>query len=470
MKEIQFNLDDIEEVETTPRRRHRHNHSHNNYQNDYKTVNAQYEHNHSHHHHHHNDNSNVNLHNNDINRNFGSNINTNHHRHSRPEWSEFGCKQVILMSIFVGSLAVVLLSFFVNLILTIKQVVTPRFFLPSIVLIILSFSFGGGILGTYMSPPGMRRPIPKSQLLIMRAMIPIIMLIVSIIFIMIGVENVKSLKKDINKAEDLCKENKGLSMVEIYIKSNDTFNLLKAKKNNMIYSLHHNLNCFPNAKCVKLNQEDNNYICNSKNFSNNENQNIKCNTIDINDNSNQLLNNFKNRNDANLFIENCIDIFKNFLKADNNLFKCESEYNLENIQFVQNLAQENDDKIINYLNNKVKTNNNELQKYRDIVIKYENSRYNYDLECLSKTDYKMSYLMINIYLYVFYFFCLFWIIFGIYSMHQIINLGMGGKLKNLIDEKGNLDRNNIKNYISNKLEVDGEDNNLIIENKKYNNI
>ena len=470
MKEIQFNLDDIEEVETTPRRRHRHNHSHNNYQTDYKTVNAQYEHNHSHHHHHHNDNSNVNLHNNDINRNFGSNINTNHHRHSRPEWSEFGCKQVILMSIFVGSLAVVLLSFFVNLILTIKQVVTPRFFLPSIVLIILSFSFGGGILGTYMSPPGMRRPIPKSQLLIMRAMIPIIMLIVSIIFIMIGVENVKSLKKDINKAEDLCKENKGLSMVEIYIKSNDTFNLLKAKKNNMIYSLHHNLNCYPNAKCVKLNQEDNNYICNSKNFSNNEKHNIKCDSIDINDNSNQLLNNFKNRNDANLFIENCIDLFKNLLKADNNLFKCESEYNLENIQFVQNLAQENDDKIINYLNNKVKTNNNELQKYRDIVIKYENSRYNYDLECLSKTDYKMSYLMINIYLYVFYFFCLFWIIFGIYSMHQIINLGMGGKLKNLIDEKGNLDRNNIKNYISNKLEVDGEDNNLIIENKKYNNI
>ena len=230
MKEIQFNLDDIEEVETTPRRRHRHNHSHNNYQTDYKTVNAQYEHNHSHHHHHHNDNSNVNLHNNNINRNFGSNINTNHHRHSRPEWSEFGCKQVILMSIFVGSLAVVLLSFFVNLILTIKQVVTPRFFLPSIVLIILSFSFGGGILGTYMSTPGMRRPIPKSQLLIMRAMIPIIMLIVSIIFIMLGVENVKSLKKDINKAEDLCKENKGLSMAEIYIKSNDTFNLLKAKK------------------------------------------------------------------------------------------------------------------------------------------------------------------------------------------------------------------------------------------------
>ena len=41
MKEIQFNLDDIEEVETTPRRRHRHNHSHNNYQTDYKTVNAQ---------------------------------------------------------------------------------------------------------------------------------------------------------------------------------------------------------------------------------------------------------------------------------------------------------------------------------------------------------------------------------------------------------------------------------------------
>ena len=43
------------------------------------------------------------------------------------------------------------------------------------------------------------------------------MLVVSIIFLIVGVDNVKSMKRDINKSEDLCKKYKGLSMQEIYI-------------------------------------------------------------------------------------------------------------------------------------------------------------------------------------------------------------------------------------------------------------
>ena len=208
MSQYKLKLDDIEEVESTPRRRRRHNKS--NMNNNYKTINSSYEY---------VQNRNIN----NINRNFDINNNTynqhqHHHQHRnrRPQWEEFGCKQALLMTVFVFSLSVLFLSFLANLILTIKQVITPRFFIPSIILIILSFMFSGGLMGTYIVPP-MRMHRPKfRELLMMRTIIPTIMLVVSIIFLIVGADNVKSMKKDINKSEDLCNKNKGLSMQEIY--------------------------------------------------------------------------------------------------------------------------------------------------------------------------------------------------------------------------------------------------------------
>ena len=458
MKEYQLKLNDIEEVETTPRRRHRHNHQNNNRNTDYRPINVQYEQSHSHQHY---QITNINHHNYDINRTFNeSDKNIRRRNNHRPEWSEFGCKQIILMSVFLGSIIVLLISFLINLILTIKKIIFPRFFLPSIILIFLSFSFAGGIMGTYIIPPHGRR-LPKIQeLLLMRIMIPIIMLIVSLIFLLIGGDNITSLRNNINKAENLCKENKGLSMEEIYIKANETLNELMIKKNNLIYSYHNNLICYPNAKCVKLNKDENNYICNSQDFISDNLSKIKCDIININGTSNQLLININNHKNANLFIENCIDVYKNFFKSDNNLFKCESEYNLENIEFAKNLTENSEQKIQNYLNNRAKENANETKKNTEIVNKYENSRYNYDLECLSQTDYTMSYLIINIYLYIFYFLCIFWILFGIFSMHELINLGLEGKLNFNLNNRYDRERNNINN-IDNKSEDYREVNHLI---------
>ena len=93
------------------------------------------------HHHYNNDYSELNKRG---NRNFDENQNYNHqhrHRPRPPHWSEFGCKQILLMIIFGISILVLCLAFFINLILTIKQVITPRFFLPSIILIFMSFYF-----------------------------------------------------------------------------------------------------------------------------------------------------------------------------------------------------------------------------------------------------------------------------------------------------------------------------------------
>ena len=198
MKEYKLNLDDIEEVESTPRRR-RHNHQMNNNRNDnYKSISVPYEQQHVHHHQY---NNNINELNKGIPRNFDENQHNNRqhrHRPRPPHWSEFGCKQILLMTIFAISILVLFIAFFINLILTIKQVITPRFFLPSIVLIFLSFMFAGGVMGTYIEPPNMKHKPRLKELLMMRTMIPIIMLIVSVIFLLIGGENVKTMKKNIN--------------------------------------------------------------------------------------------------------------------------------------------------------------------------------------------------------------------------------------------------------------------------------
>ena len=86
-------------------------------------------------------------------------------------------------------------------------------------------------MGTYLTPPHKRRnPLRVNELLIMRTFVPSIMLVISLLFLLLGGGNIKNLKEDLNKSEDLCKKNKGLSMEEIYIKTNKTTKELIAQK------------------------------------------------------------------------------------------------------------------------------------------------------------------------------------------------------------------------------------------------
>ena len=448
MNNNRLKFEDIEEVQSAPRRRNRHNHTHN----DYRPINTTYDGNHFH-----SDiNSNVNI-------NGGNNEHQHHHHHHhhhRPQWTEFGCKQIILMCIFGVSMGVLFLSFITNLILTIKQVMTPRFFLPSIILIFISFLCSGGIMGTYLTPPHKRRnPLRVNELLIMRTFVPSIMLVVSLLFLLLGGGNIKNLKEDLNKSEDLCKKNKGLSMEEIYIKTNKTTKELIAQKEDLKYAFQNNLMCYPFPHCVNINSDINNYyICNSQDFIKNESIKINCDLINLKENSKQILQEIKNQKSANLFINNCLDLNKNFFKSEINLFKCESDFNLENIKFSKNLSIASNMNIKEYLNIKLVKILDEIKKGQEIIFKYEKTKYDYDLDCLHHNDYIFSHLLLNIYLYVFYALCVFWIIFGIYSMHRLINLGIEGKLEFLDDRN---DEQRINNYNNvNSSEDDGEVNQL----------
>ena len=72
--------------------------------------------------------------------------------------------------------------------------------------------------------------------------------------------------------------------------------------------------------------------------------------------------------------------------------------------------------------------------------------------------------MLNIYNFLFYFFCVFWILFGIYSMNYLIKLGKSGEINFSLNDLNNEEASNAQN-VNNNLSEEGEDNKLIIEDK-----
>ena len=153
----QYNFEDIEEVETRPKKR-KHIHKHFNENNHSRSLeqnsnnnnnNNMQEHNHTHDH--------VHTHNHYHNHN---------HRRRRVVFAEkLGCSQYLLMILFSLCLFVLFFSFFANVIIAVKQIIIPRIFMPSILIFIFSFMFSGGILGTYMQPPqGAQLLRPESKI------------------------------------------------------------------------------------------------------------------------------------------------------------------------------------------------------------------------------------------------------------------------------------------------------------------
>ena len=477
MKKKQLNWDDIEEVDShRPRRRMRNNQEHNNINN----INNDHPYNYS-------DNNRLTINNESQvqisgidyeipynNNNSNSHSHGNHgnhgnhrHRRRRMKMMKFGCIQIILMTIFLMSIGVLILSFLTNLVLTINQVMTPKIFMPSIILIFLSFLFSASVLGSYIAPMEHNQfRIKYKEILLTRSMAPIIMFIISFIFILGGDNNVKNLKNELTRSQNICEENKGMSMEEIYIKANETLDKYINEKNKLIYSFNNKLICFPIPRCVRLNSESNKYICNSQDFiiNNDETSKIKCDILNNDNNSMNIIDNLKPEKDANIFLENCFNLNINFLVEKNNIIQCVSDMNLEKINFNKNITLKSDKNIGIYLNQNLKKINDKIQQKKQIIKKYETSNYNYDLECLKEADYKLSYLMLNIYNFLFYFFCVFWILFGIYSMNYLIKLGKSGEINFSLNDLNNEEASNAQN-VNNNLSEEGEDNKLIIEDK-----
>lgn len=191
--------------------------------------------------------------------NHKHNQNNNHNHNYRKKKGRntfiirLGFFHYIVLLLFFLSIFVLFFSFFINYILTIKKIIIPKIFMPGIILFFMTFLFSGGILGTYVPPsPWEKNNLKNIDIIAMRIISPIVMLIISIIFLIFGLDNIKYLKKDIKGSQNICESNKGLTMEEIYIKSNQTNYELERTRYNIIYLYNNNLVCYPKGKCIKL--------------------------------------------------------------------------------------------------------------------------------------------------------------------------------------------------------------------------
>lgn len=357
------------------------------------------------------------------NRRNNNNRGHNHTRNNRRRTpifisKEFGFNEKLLITILILSILVLFISFLIYLFLTMKGFIIPRIFFPSIIIFILTSVFSGAIIGTYITPPNKKEKLNKEEIFIMRLLSPIVMLIISFIFLFFSLSNIKTLKANIKRAQNTCELYKGLSMDDIYTKLNKTYFDLDQYKHDLIYTFNQKLLCTSTGKCVNIKSQQKNYICNSDEFiKSNDFSDVKCQKINLNDIQESNLYNSKQDKDVKLFIENCKEVNKNILSIEN-LFNCESKKDLKNIKFIQN--EKNASIIEVYFDKKLEKCNSDMVKIKQLMTKYEGSIYTYDLECFDHLDYLLSYIMINIY-YISYYFCSFsWIYLGLNGIYQLI--------------------------------------------------
>ena len=160
-----------------------------------------------------------------------------------------------------------------------------------------------------------------------------------------------------------------------------------------------------------------------------------------------------------MFIENFKEINKNILPIGE-IFKCESKINLEKIKQIPNWNENDKNKIEKYFNEKLDNYKSKMLKIKEITTNYEKSEYSYDLECYHSIDYKLSYLMINIYCILYYFCSFSWIYLGIVAFFQLLKYTKNDDT--IMNENMN-EINDLKN-----LEND-EDNKLILVNDRNEN-
>ena len=417
---------DIKEVESGPKRRIRHRNHNHMHDHTHRHTNEQM-HDHTHDHirnpsdYHNNQNDQHNIQNN-IENNSSQNNNNNIklRRITRKRIlfvKHLGCSEKLLIPLFLISCFVLFFSLLINIILTIKGVVTPKIFLPSIVIFIATFMFSGGMLGTLVSPPpGHRAHFHRGEIFMIRTLSPLVMLVISIIFFFFSLNNLQRLKINIKRAQKICESHPGLSMEEIYNRANTTNTKLEEQKYELIYLFNKNLVCFPKGKCIKLTNDENNYICNTNEFITYNNiTDVDCKKINYNNNENISIYNNKN---SKLFFENCHDITKNNL-SNIEMFECKSKYNLEKIKFLPNWNEKEKIKIEDFYNNKLDNCMIDIEKNKNMMHNYENSNYDYDLECYETFDYKLTYFMINCYYIAYYFVSFSWILLGIVGIYNL---------------------------------------------------
>lgn len=337
------------------------------------------------------------------------NNHNHHHHHSKKHFhirKTFFSRLYLIL--FATSFILLIILTIINIIFLVRKVFLPRIFFPGVVMYIASFICSGGALGSY-GPVNHSEP----QLMKMRKISSFIMSIVCIIVCPIILYQNTNLYASIKGAKIFCEENNEKSRGDIYSELVDEKENIYSQRNNFDYKYKNGLTCFERRKCLKSISSSKLFICNynyEEIF-----KNAKCNKIFETE---QLTGTFDNANMA-YFVSSCMDLKKEKVKSDIEIFKCMSENNLGKEDSIND-----DDKI--EIEKYYKTKNQKYdKKIADIQQKLDNfdeDIYFYDESCYSDSAFFFYFALIIIYILVNLFLVITWVILGITNLLKYIGL------------------------------------------------
>ena len=339
-----------------------------------------------------------------------NNNSAHHHHHSK---KHFHIRKTlfskIYFSIFFASLALLIIITIINIIFVILKVFVPRIFFPGIIIYLATFICAGGALGSY-------GPINKSepQLMVMRKCTSIVMFILCLILCPIFLNQNINFFSSIKDAKFYCLKNKGKSKGEVYSELIDEKEKTFTLRNNFEYKYKNGLTCIENQKCLTSISNSQLFVCNY-NYEEKYQNGAKCNKIFETE---HLVNSFDNANMAH-FASSCMELKKDKIRPDIELYKCISTQNLckdDSMSYTERAE------IEKYYENNNKKFDKTIADIQQKLESFDDDIYFYDEKCYTNIQYTtysaLVFLHILAHLYIF----IIWIILGITNILKICGL------------------------------------------------
>lgn len=295
------------------------------------------------------------------------------------------------------SIIIIVLLIIVNVIFLSRSIYTPRIFFPGIILFFANFLSAGGVIGSYA-------PIHANELVLIqtRKCTSIAMLIISLVIIPIFLMQNFSFYYSLKDAKNFCELNNGKSKENFYseiIKEKEGNQTLKTK---YIYNYNNGLTCLENKKCIKSRNVADLYICNY-NF-----EQI-CNKIFETD---YLMN---EDDDLNIpfFVSSCLNIKKQNIKPNVDLYKCNTGINLAKDA---PLSNEEKEQIQKYHNNNIKIINDNIKNLDEKLDNFDGAIYTYEEKCYNNSTFNFYLISTILYILLTSFISISWIIIGFFTI------------------------------------------------------